>query len=223
MAAGRTYERRKKEVNVRKLKDKTKCAEFKIESRNRFHVLSSVSADGEMGEEDQKQKEWMSDATWNKVKDREEVKPGINNSKTRQQKTISRAQYREAYVQVKRNERRDKRQWLDEIVEKAEEAEKRGDLKETNNITEKLSRKDLTEINLLETRGETSTQEEQLNRWKEHFSELINKDTGQDVSYEDSTRKIIESDPRIYFFPVALEPNFGPWPPTLNFPFHFGY
>jgi hypothetical protein len=34
-------------------------------------------------------------------------------------------------------------------------------------------------------------------RWKEHFSELLNKDIRQDVSYEESPRKITESDPRI--------------------------
>jgi hypothetical protein len=26
-----------------------------------------------------------------------------------------------------------------------------------------------------------------------------------------------------FFFPVALQPNFGPWPPPWNFPFHFDY
>jgi hypothetical protein len=28
---------------------------------------------------------------------------------------------------------------------------------------------------------------------------------------------------RIFFTPVALQPNFGPWPPLWNFPFYFGY
>jgi hypothetical protein len=28
---------------------------------------------------------------------------------------------------------------------------------------------------------------------------------------------------RLAFLPVALQPNFGPWPPPRNFPFHFGY
>jgi hypothetical protein len=26
-----------------------------------------------------------------------------------------------------------------------------------------------------------------------------------------------------YFFHVALQSNFGPWPPPWNFQFHFGY
>jgi hypothetical protein len=34
-----------------------------------------------------------------------------------------------------------------------------------------------------------STREEQLRTWKEHFSELLNKDIEQDVSYEESPMK----------------------------------
>jgi hypothetical protein len=100
---------------------------------------------------------------------------------------------------VKRSVRRDKRQWVDELAQKAEEAEKRGDLKELYSITKKLSRKGFNRNKPLRNKsGEIiSTQEEQLMRWKEHFSELLNKDIGQDVSYEESQRKITESDPRI--------------------------
>jgi hypothetical protein len=100
---------------------------------------------------------------------------------------------------VKRSVRRDKRQWMDELAQKAEEAEKRGGLKELYSITKKLSRKGFNRTKpVRNNRGEIiSTQEEQLKRWKEHFSELLNKDIGQDVSYKASPRKIIESDPRI--------------------------
>jgi hypothetical protein len=42
---------------------------------------------------------------------------------------------------VKRSVRRDKRQWMDELAQKAKEAEKRGDLKELYNISKELSRK----------------------------------------------------------------------------------
>lgn len=95
--------------------------------------------------------------------------------------------------------RRDKRQWVDELAQKAEEAEKRGDLKELYNITKTLSRKGFNRNEPLKNkRGEIiSTQEEQIKRWKEYFLELLNKDIGQDVSYEKSPRKITESDPRI--------------------------
>jgi hypothetical protein len=39
------------------------------------------------------------------------------------------SQYTEANVQVERSVRRDKGQWVDDLAQKAEEAEKRGDLK----------------------------------------------------------------------------------------------
>jgi hypothetical protein len=44
-----------------------------------------------LGYRDHKQKEWMRDETWNKIKDRKEIKSIINNSKTRQQKAIAQA------------------------------------------------------------------------------------------------------------------------------------
>jgi hypothetical protein len=64
---------------------------------------------------------------------------------------------------VKRSVRRDKRQWVDELAQKAEEAEKRGDLKELYNIIKKLSRKGFNRSKTLRNkRGEIiSTQEEQ--------------------------------------------------------------
>jgi hypothetical protein len=45
MAAGKKFESRRKKVNVQKLKDKKRCEEFKIELRNRFLVLCSLSED----------------------------------------------------------------------------------------------------------------------------------------------------------------------------------
>jgi hypothetical protein len=100
---------------------------------------------------------------------------------------------------VKRTRRRDKRQWVDEVAQKAEDVEMRGDLKELYSITKKLSRKGFKRNKpVRKKRGEIiSTQEEQLKRWKEHFSELLIKDIGQDVSHEESLRKITESDSRI--------------------------
>jgi hypothetical protein len=50
-------------------------------------------------------------------------------------------------------------------------------------MTKKLYRKGFNRNKPVRNkRGEIlSTQEEQLKRWKEHFSELLNKDAGQDV------------------------------------------
>jgi hypothetical protein len=65
-------------------------------------------------------------------------------------------------------------------------------------MTKKLSREGFNRNKPVKNkRGEIiSTQEEQLKRWKEHFLELLNKDTGQDVSYEELPRKITEPDLR---------------------------
>jgi hypothetical protein len=138
MVAGKKFESRRKKVIVQKLKGKKKYEEFKVELRNHFQVLSSLSEDCDddvnikwmkikevyletsekvLGYRDQKQKEWMSDETWNKIKDMKEIKSRINNSKTQQQKAIAQAQYTEANVQVKRSVRRDKRRWVDELAQ----------------------------------------------------------------------------------------------------------
>ena len=78
---------------------------------------------------------------------------------------------------VKKSSRKDKRNWINEQGKQAEEAERKGDIKELYNITRKLSQRKFRMNRLVKTKSATLlTQEEQLKRWEEHFSEIFNKD-----------------------------------------------
>jgi hypothetical protein len=48
---------------------------------------------------------------------------------------------------VKKSVRRDKRQWIDEHAQRAEEVQRRGDVKELYSITKNYQRRVLGEIN----------------------------------------------------------------------------
>jgi hypothetical protein len=61
-----------------------------------------------------------------KIKVRTQAKIKINQSGTRRQKSAAQAEYTGADKHMKKSVRRDKRQWIDEHAQRAEEAEKRG-------------------------------------------------------------------------------------------------
>jgi hypothetical protein len=94
---------------------------------------------------------------------------------------------------VKRSIRKDKRNWINEQVKLAEEAERRGDIKELYNITRKLSQRKFKMKRPIETKtGMLLTQEEQMKRWEEHFSEIFKKgDNKQEVNKKQEMYKKI--------------------------------
>jgi hypothetical protein len=78
---------------------------------------------------------------------------------------------------VNRSIRKDKRNWINEQAKLAEEAERRGDIKELYNITRKLSQRKFKMNRPTKTKSGMllTTQEEQMKRWEEHFSEIFKK------------------------------------------------
>jgi len=79
---------------------------------------------------------------------------------------------------VKRSIRKVKRNWINKQAKQAEEADRKGDRKELYYITRKLSQRKFRMNRPVKTKSGTflTTQEEQLKRWEEHFSEIFNKD-----------------------------------------------
>jgi hypothetical protein len=133
-----------------------------------------------LGFRKREKKEWMSEETWEDITRRKQIKSKINTSKTRQQKALAQAEYMEADKIVKRSVQRDRRKWADELAQKAEEAARRNDMKELYSITKTLSKKNFNRNRpVRKKRGDLlTTQEEQLKRWEEHFTEVLNRDTG---------------------------------------------
>ena len=105
-------------------------------------------------------------------------KENLNRRKTRQQKISTQTLYSEINRREKWSIRQDKRNWINEQANLAEEAEKKRHIKELYNITIKLSQRKLRMNGPVKTKSEIllTTKERQLKRWEGHFSEIFNKD-----------------------------------------------
>lgn len=105
-----------KRYDVKKLKNKDKQEEFKIEVRNRFSTLQNLdqdqmsteeywkevkqvlttSCDAVVGIRNRKHQEWISPDTLIKIDQRKHLKESLNNSKTRASKQRAQQQYSKA-------------------------------------------------------------------------------------------------------------------------------
>jgi hypothetical protein len=89
------------------------------------------------------------------------------------------AEYTQAHREVKRNLKKDKRDYIDSRTEEAEKAAYQGNMKELYMITKKLAGKYCRpELPVKDRQGQTITDsKQQLERWAEHFEELLNRPT----------------------------------------------
>jgi hypothetical protein len=198
LANTKKFEKCNKRYDVHKLRKEQLRKEFKIQLQNRYEALSYEGeedvettwrrmrdtycevSERVLGFRKGEKKEWMSEETWEVITRRKQIKSKINTSKTRQQKALAQAEYMEADKIVKRSVRRDRRKWADELAQKAEEAARRNDMKELYSITKTSSKKKFNRNRPVRNkRGDLlRTQEEQLKIWEEHFTEVLNRDTG---------------------------------------------
>jgi len=187
--------------------------EFKLELKNRFSVLSTQNEDTDieeswkaiknvyietsekiLGFRENQQKQWISEETWKETEIRKLAKENVNKSKMRQQKISAQTQYSEINKKVKRSIRKYKRNWINEQAKLAEEAEKKGDIRELYNITRQLSQRKFRMNRPLKTKSEMLlTQEELLKRWEEHFSKIFNKDDNS-IGSKQEMRNVEEED-----------------------------
>lgn len=190
----------KRKFNVEKFKDQKVKENFQITLRNRFSTLldldneemnndiddiwnSTKTAILEACEEtvgfiQVKRKKWMSDQTWDTISERREIKEKLMSAKTRQQKKNLQDLYSAKDREVKKSCKRDKRNHAEKLAVEAENACLKGDIKTLYNITRQLSGKISQNENLpvKDKNNNTLTKlEDQLDRWKEHFSEVLNR------------------------------------------------
>ena len=85
-------------------------------------------------------------------------------------------QYREKDKEVKKSCRRDKRHWIESKGAEAQEAANRNDTKSMYKIVRELTNsRSISSIPIKSKDGRTLvTEEEQSNRWKEHFEGVLN-------------------------------------------------
>jgi len=183
--------------NIGLLRSKDTQAAFETSLSNRFQLLQDLidpETDVEMQWEHSKKiwhdtceeilgkkkiqhKEWISTDTIRKVEARKEKKSTLNMSRTRTAKARAQADYTTADREVKRSIKKDKRDYIEDLASQAESAAIQGNSKDLYMTTKKLAGKfKQTEKPVKAKDGKSlTTTEDQLNRWAEHFSELLNR------------------------------------------------
>ena len=184
--------------NTGLLRDKNTQASFQISLSNRFQLLQGLTEDGEtdietqwehskkiwldtceevLGKKKTEHKEWISADTINKLEIRKEKKTTLNMSRTRAAKAKAQEEYTAAEKEVKKNIKKDKRNYIEDLASQAETAAGQGNLKDLYLLTKKLAGKfQHTERPVKDKNGSPlTTTEDQLKRWAEHFRELLNR------------------------------------------------
>ena len=130
-----------------------------------------------LGRRTQKHKEWMTPETLELIHQRRELKAKVNSSRTRSGKTSAQKEYNRCHKDVRNNIRRDKRSQVERLAKEAELAATQRNMKELYNITRKLSGTNTHNNKPIRDKTDQliSTPEAQLERWVEHFEEVLNR------------------------------------------------
>jgi len=124
------------------LKDDKKIQElFKIELKNRFQLLTdmekvenetteekwrkirttfSEASEKVLGFKEKNKKDWLTQQTWEKIGEQKKVKDDMNVCKTQVRKMEMQKKYTEKNREVKRNARKDQRNYIDNLSYQAE-------------------------------------------------------------------------------------------------------
>ena len=108
----------------------------------RFELLSQTS-EKVLGFKEKNKKDWLTQQTWEKIRERKRVKDEMNAWKTRVRKMELQKKYTEKNREVKRSARRDQRYYIDNLSYQAEEAASKGNLKELFASTRTLSKRQI--------------------------------------------------------------------------------
>ena len=202
--AGRKTKSRQ-QFDIGKLRDPKVKTSFVTHVRNRFQLLSDqadtqqdTDVDSDLidtkweeikqtylkatetclGFRKKDRKEWLSDDTWREIEKRREMRKQFLDAKSDRLKDRYKKQYREANKAVKRKSRADKRAYMEELGNQAEEAASKGDQGKLYKITKVISGKfrNTTDSPIEDKNGKLLTTEEEIEaRWAEHFSEILNR------------------------------------------------
>ena len=182
----------RQKYNVSLLRDAEKQGEFRLKLSNKFEVLQDLLEDENsidsqwqhikdalistcqevVGYRKFQQKEWISTETQQRIQTRKEKKALVTNSRTR----ASKAKAQEEYTNINRI-KADKRKYIDNLAEEAEDAARNENMKQLYDTTRKLSGKySRPQRPVRDKEGNSiKTKDGQLHRWAEHFEELLNR------------------------------------------------
>ena len=200
---GVEQERQKARYNVDFLKDPSTAEEYKVALANRFKVLQELYDEDEgvninsqwshikdavnttceeiIGRRKPQQKDWISVETMRKIQTRRDKKEAVNSSRTRAAKVTAQKEHTAANREVKKSVKTDKRNFVEGLAQEAEKAAASRNMKQLYDTTRKLagkfkkSERPIRDKNGIVLMGA----DKQLNRWAEHFEELLNRQVPQ--------------------------------------------
>ncbi|XP_005107012.2 uncharacterized protein LOC101846162 [Aplysia californica] len=182
--------------NVEFLREPSSREEFNVAVKNRFQVLETLGEDSSVeetweaikkgwttvcqevqGKRKREHKPWISVTTLRKIEERKKKKDQVNRSKTRAGKAKAQEEYTKAMKEVKVSVRKDKRNYVDDLARGAEEAAGAGNMRGLYETTKKLAgRYKNAGVPVKDKDGKLLTNpDEQKERWKEHFKELLSR------------------------------------------------
>ena len=186
---------RRLKFQVNLLQDTHRKQEFELALKNRFQLLQDLeetdieehwtkireifesTCKEELGPKTYKNKDWMTQESLDKVEERKRLKTKINNSRTRAEKLLAQQEYGEKNREVRKAIQKDKNIYLEELAERAEKAAANGHMRIVHQITKTLSGKRSKPVMPVKDLDGKSIfdREGQLNRWRTHFCQLLNR------------------------------------------------
>nr|KAG5694275.1 hypothetical protein BaRGS_031993 [Batillaria attramentaria] len=170
-------------------------AKYCVELRNRFHALEveenlnedckqvekiyTETADKILGRVKKRSKPWLTEETWTAVEKRQKINEKIHSTLSERVKKKLRLEYMMKDREVKRRAREDRRRWLENIGNEAEQSAERGRTKELYQAAKKITNKRRQQSTAVkDKKGEILTgRTAQLERWAEHFEEVLVRET----------------------------------------------
>ena len=130
-----------------------------------------------MGYRPKKEKELLTPGTRQNIEERKHLKNKLLNTKSpRLQQQIQKA-YRSKDKEVKRSARSDKRSYIEELADKAEQAAARGEMSVVYKITKHICGTSINQSVCVKDKNGNAltTERNQAAKWVQHFQEVLNR------------------------------------------------
>ena len=163
-------------IKMEENRAETEDVDEKWEQQRKAYVQSAEEV---LGFRKGKSKPWISEDSWKLIDERKGINAKIESTQSERLKNRFKEKYREKDKEVKRSIRKDKRDWMAEKADRAQHAAENGQQKELYSIVKQLAGQSNRQAAAVKSKdgGLLKNKETRLARWKEHFEEVLNRDT----------------------------------------------
>lgn len=128
-----------------------------------------------LGRRKKKCQSWISTESWRKIEERRKLKRKIDDARSESLKNKFRNEYSEKDKETKRSLRKDKRDWVNNVAQEAEDAARQGQMKGVYEATRRLCNEGPKKVAMVKGKdGRLLTKEDEVkDRWREHFVEVL--------------------------------------------------